>query len=124
MARNRRYQSAAIRFGPAVKAFFLCLVIGGSGVGYVWQKNQIYELGQEIRKRELRLNELDKQNEKLKKQLAMMHSPQFLEARIQELKLGLVRPALSQIVQLPEPVPETGPAVQRQIAQQTRPPPR
>ena len=53
MARNRKYQSAAIRFGPTLKALLLCLLIGGSGVGYVWQKDQIYQLGQQIRKREL-----------------------------------------------------------------------
>jgi hypothetical protein len=41
MAKNRKYQSAAVRFGPALKAFLLCAVIGGSGVGYVWQKSQI-----------------------------------------------------------------------------------
>ena len=75
MARNRKYQSAAIRFGPALKAFLLCLLIGGSGVGYVWQKDQIYELGQQIKKRELRLAELEDQNEKLRKQLATMRSP-------------------------------------------------
>ena len=45
MARNRKYQSAAIRFGPALKALLLCLLIGGSGVGYVWQKDQIIRLG-------------------------------------------------------------------------------
>ena len=87
MARNRKYQSAAIRFGPAVKAFLLCVLIGGSGVGYVWQKSQINELGQQIRKRELRLTELEEQNKKLKNQLAMMRSQQFLEVRIKELNL-------------------------------------
>ena len=70
MARNRKYQSAAIRFGPALKAFLLCLLIGGSGVGYVWQKDQISQLGQQIKKRELQLAELGNQNEKLRKQLA------------------------------------------------------
>ncbi len=71
MARNRKYQSAAIRFGPALKAFLLCLLIGGSGVGYVWQKDQISQLGQQIKKRELRLAELEHQNEKLRKQLGV-----------------------------------------------------
>ena len=75
MARNRKYQSAAIRFGPALKAFLLCLLIGGSGVGYVWQKDQISQLGQQIKKRELRLADLENQNEKLRKQLATMRSP-------------------------------------------------
>ncbi len=122
MARNRKYQSAAIRFGPAIKAFLLCVLIGGSGVGYVWQKSQISELGQQIRRRELRLGELQGQNEKLKKQLAVMRSPQFLEDRIRELNLGLVVPQPSQICRLVEPAPEP---VRRdgesQYAQQTPP---
>ena len=38
MAKNRKNQAAAIRFGPALKASFFVLLIGGSAVGYVWQK--------------------------------------------------------------------------------------
>ena len=120
MARNRKYQSAAIRFGPAIKAFLLCVLIGGSGVGYVWQKSQISELGQQIRRRELRLGELQEQNEKLKKQLAVMRSPQFLEDRIRELNLGLVRAEPAQICRLTEPAPEPARRDgERQFAQQT-----
>jgi hypothetical protein len=103
MARNRKYQTAANRFGPALKAFLLCLLIGGSGVGYVWQKDQISQLGQQIRKRELRLGELTYQSEKLRKQLGTMRSPPFLERRIQELGLGLVAPQPAQVWRLPEP---------------------
>jgi hypothetical protein len=103
MARNRKYQSAAIRFGPALKAFLVCLLIGGSGVGYVWQKDQISQLGQQIRKRELRLADLEDQNEKLRKQLGWMRSPRFLERRIQELGLGLVPPEQTQVWRLTEP---------------------
>ena len=103
MARNRKYQSAAIRFGPAVKAFLLCLLIGGSVVGYVWQKDQISQLGQQIKKRELHLRDLAYQNEKLDKQLATMRTPLFLEMRIRDLKLGLVRPEQAQVWRLPEP---------------------
>ena len=121
MSRNRKYQSAAIRFGPVLKAFLLCLLIGGSGIGYVWQKNQIYELGQQIRKREQRLAALQDQNDKLRKQLAMMCSPGYLEARIKELNLGLVPPDPSQIWRLAEPEPDTriSPAVRQYAAQQT-----
>jgi hypothetical protein len=103
MARNRKYQSAAIRFGPALKAFLLCLLIGGSGVGYVWQKDQISQLGQQIKKRELRLVELGNQNEKWRKQLAAMRSPGPLERRIEELGLGLVSPQPAQVWRLTEP---------------------
>ena len=52
MAKNRKHQSAAIRFGPALKAFLLCVLIGGSAVGYVWQKSQIEQLGDQIKQRE------------------------------------------------------------------------
>jgi hypothetical protein len=82
MARNRKYQSAAIRFGPALKAFLLCLLIGGSGVGYVWQKDQISQLG---------------------KQIGTMRSPRYLERRIQELGLGLAAPQQTQVWRLTEP---------------------
>ena len=115
MARNRKHQSAAIRFGPALKAFLLCLLIGGSGVGYVWQKNQIYDLGQQIRKREIHLKDLEDQNDKLRRQLAFMRSPPFLEARVKELNLGLVPPDPSQVWYLSEPAPESG-KMERQLA--------
>ena len=117
MARNRRYQSAAIRLGPALKALVLCLLIGGSGVGYVWQKDQIYRLGRQIKQREVRLSELANQNDKLAKQLGIMQSPPVLELRIKELNLGLVPPEQAQIWQLPEPSREpSAPATDRQYA--------
>lgn len=117
MARNRKSQSAAIRFGPALKAVVLCLLIGGSGIGYVWQKEQIIRLGQQITKREIRLNGLEEQNEKLRKQLATMRSPRSLEMRIQELNLGLVPPQPTQVWRLPEPSAEPfRPATERQFA--------
>jgi len=103
MARNRKYQTAAVRFGPALKATLLCLLIGGSGVGYVWHKNELYRLGQQIKRREQRLDVLEYQNEKLRKQLATMRSPQYLEGRIKELNLGLAQPQPAQVWRLPEP---------------------
>ena len=103
MARNRRYQSAAIRFGPALKAFLLCLLIGGSGVGYVWQKDQIAQLGRQIDRREVRLRGLVRYNEELKKQLGSMRSPPYLQWRIQQLGLGLVPPQPTQVLRLTEP---------------------
>ena len=104
MSRNRKYRSAAIRFGPALKAFLLCLVIGGSGVGFVWQKNQILELGRQIKQREQRLSGLEQQGEKLKKQLATMQTVQALEDSIKKLNLGMGQPSMSQRWQLAEPM--------------------
>jgi len=80
-------------------------------VGYVWQKNQIYELGKQIKQRELRLASLEDQKEKLNKQLATMRSPSFLENRIKELNLGLTQPQPSQVWRLKEPprdLPKSG----------------
>src|SRR5258706_14770552 len=82
MAKNRKTQSAAIRFGPALKALFLCLLIAGSAVGYVWQKSQIYQLGLQIKTCESRLNQLRGDNQKLGDQLAMLRSPVMLDQRV------------------------------------------
>jgi hypothetical protein len=103
MARNRKNQSAAIRFGPALKACLACLLIVICCVGYVWQKRQIYELARQIKMREVRLAELRDQNDKLKKQLAVLLSPEKLDQRVQELKLGLAQPRPEAIWRLPEP---------------------
>jgi len=123
MAKNRKYQTAAVRFGPALKAFLLCAVIGGSGVGYVWQKGQIDELGRQIKGRETRLTELRRQTKKLRDRLAMLRSPGPLEQRVRELKLGLSLMQPGQVCCLPEPPAppqggtETG---QRFVGQPTR----
>jgi hypothetical protein len=104
MAKNRKNQSAAIRFGPALKASFLCLLIGGSAVGYVWQKNEIYRLGQQIRQRETRLTQLTRDDQRQSDQLAILHSPVMLDQRARELKLGLGPAQPSQIVRLGESI--------------------
>jgi hypothetical protein len=103
MARNRKAQSAAIRFGPAVKAFLLCLLIGGSGVGFVWQKDQVARLGKQIGEREKKLKGLRSQNQDLNDTLSRLGSQKSLEGKIQEWKLGLAQPQPSQIWRLPEP---------------------
>ena len=114
MAKNRKYQAASVRFGPALKAFILCALIGGSGVGYVWQKSQINDLGRQITARETLLEELKDQNKKARGQLAVLRSPIMLKKRIEELKLGLVEPQQTQIWRLPEPaaLPDAGDGAQ------------
>src|ERR1041384_5758786 len=102
MAKNRKTQSAAVRFGPAVKAFLLCLFIGGSGIGYVWQKNQVHALGHQIKERANLLRELHRRNQVRATQLAALCGPSALEARIRQMNLGLTFPPLSQIVRLTE----------------------
>lgn len=104
MAKNRRNISAAVRFGPAIKALLVCSILVGAGVGYVWQKKQIHDLGQQIGERQTRLRKLQDQNGKLKIQVATLSSQTALMLRIQQMKLvGLGPPQQSQIVRLPEP---------------------
>jgi cell division protein FtsB len=102
MAKNRKNQSAAIRFGPALKALFLCLIIAGSAVGYVWQKSQIYQLGKQIRQTESRLTQLARDNKKLEDQLGLLRSPVLLDQRVRDLKLGLVPVLPGNVFRLPE----------------------
>ena len=90
MAKNRKNQSAAIRFYPALKALFLCLLIAGLALGYVWQKSQIYQLGRQITACESRLMQIRDENQRLGDQLAILRSPVMLDQRVRELGLGLV----------------------------------
>ncbi|MDB6018906.1 MAG: hypothetical protein JWR19_3395 [Pedosphaera sp.] len=121
MARNRKNQSAAIRFGPALKAFLMCSGIVICCIGYVWQKQQIYELSRQMKSREVRVSLLREQNDKLRNQLGTMLMPQHLEERVRELKLGLVPPQPGQVWRLPEPqiVQSSPPREQQYAAEQT-----
>jgi hypothetical protein len=119
MPKNRKYQTAAVRFGPALKAFVLCALIGSAGVGYVWQKSQIEELARQIKTRELRLAELQFQNDKARVHLGRLRSPLVLEQRIRDLQLGLVKPLENQIWRLPEPEPAPDPDPATPIFQST-----
>ncbi|MES1180703.1 MAG: hypothetical protein ABUL66_02445 [Verrucomicrobiota bacterium] len=115
MAKNRKNQAAAIRFGPALKASFLCLLIGGSAVGYVWQKNEIYRLGRQISQREAELGKLQNDNKTLARQISILHSPLRLDQLAKEN--GLVPATPMQVVRLVEmPAPMDGNS-SRQFAQ-------
>ena len=105
MANNRRNQSGAVRFVPALKAVLLCTLIGGSCVGYVLQKNKIHELGQQIGARQVKIERLKKENQILADRYAAMQLPQRLAERVRDLKLGLVPPQRNQIVWISEPPP-------------------
>ena len=121
MAKNRKNQSAAIRFGPALKALCLCLLIAGSAVGYVWQKSQIYQLGQQIRQREIRLKRLQNDGQKLSDQLSILRSPAMLDRRVRELNLGLAPAQPMQVLRLAEPAvtPPGNKNLTRQLAERT-----
>jgi hypothetical protein len=102
MASNRRHQSGAVRFIPALKAVMLCTLIGGSCVGYVLQKNKIFDLGQQIGTRQMKLERLRKDNQDLANRLAALQRPTHLTQRVLDLKLDLARPSPHQMVWLTE----------------------
>ena len=103
MSNHRRSQSGAVRFVPALKAVLLCTLIGGFAVGYVMQKNTIFELGQQIGARQTRLEKLRKDNQDLASNLATLQRPMYLAQRVEKLKLGLVQPQPHQILWVNEP---------------------
>ena len=105
MSRNRKNHTSAVRFGPAFKAFAICLFLGSSGVGYVWQKEQINVLAEQIRQAEIRYEKLRRQNDRFARALAMLQSPNELEARIKKNEMGMVAPQPDQIIRLYEWTP-------------------
>ena len=99
---NRKKRGTTVRFGPALKAVLICLVTCSLGLGYVWQKQQINSLGQQIKENEITLEELKRENKRRGDNLAYLMSPQELDARLRELNLDLVVPKPEQIVVLQE----------------------
>jgi len=103
MARNRKNQSAVIRFVPALKALLLCTLLGASSVGYVLQKNKIFDLGRQIREREVDLDRLQRGNMLLQARLAELLSPPKLQDGLNQYLLDLKLPQPDQMIWLAEP---------------------
>src|ERR1700733_3047486 len=101
MARNKKNESA-LRPGPVLTALALCSLFVMLGVGYVWYKNQIDLLGHQIKERETRLADLERQNKMRRDQLATLSSPVALDARVKKLNLGLGPPDKSQVIWMVE----------------------
>jgi hypothetical protein len=116
MAKNKKNQSAAIRFGPALKASFLCLIIAGSAVGYVWQKSEIYQLGLQFKVCESHLKQLRKDNENMAGQVAMLRLPLMLDQRVRALGLGLAPAQPGNIMRLTETSPAENKFSTRRLA--------
>jgi hypothetical protein len=117
MAKNRKNQAAEIRFAPVLKVVLLCSLIGGSAIGYVWQKGQIDRLGRQISERETRLKQVKNDNKLLTDQIAFLRSPVMLDRRVKELNLGLAPEQPLQVVRLVDLPPAPNDDSQRQFAQ-------
>ena len=108
----RRSRSTALQPKTVFTSIMVCAAICLAGIGYVWAKTQVLSLGRDIKTRELRLEELRRDNDILQRSYAAMCSHEKLNARVRELNLGLVSPLPSQIVRLPI---ETNSIVQRRL---------
>lgn len=108
MGRNRKNGSATWLV-PGAKAALICLLLGGSAIGYVYQKNQLFELARQIQKSRQQLEALNESNAGLQRSLLTLHSTVYLENRVRELKLPLAPPAQNQILTIPEKPGSTGP---------------
>ena len=104
MAKNRKTQSGAVWIVPVFKAGLLCLLLGGSSVGYVLQKNQIFDLGQQINKREAVLEKIKRENKLRANQLSSLQLPAALAERVKAQKMVLISPPASAIIWLEEPI--------------------
>jgi cell division protein FtsB len=122
MAKNRKNQAAAIRFGPVLKVVLLCSVICGSAIGYVWQKGEIGRLERQFAERTKRFDQLKNDNIRLQNQISQLHSVGMIDLRVRELKLGLGPVQPQQMVLLMEPaapVPGGNKNNSRQFAQRS-----
>ena len=113
MGRNRKNGSATWLV-PGAKAALICLLLGGSAIGYVYQKNQLNDLGRQILKSEAELKGYQQSNAHLHRSLLTLHSPTYLVNQVQERKLPLAQPAQSQILTIVETPASAQPAPKSQ----------
>jgi len=93
-----------LRALPLVKGLLICTAVATVGFGYVWQKNSIYKLGDDIKFYEQQVEALGKKNDVLLDQVTRLKSPRVLEAKCKTWNLGLGVPKESQVVRVPDPV--------------------
>ncbi|HON08600.1 MAG TPA: hypothetical protein PLW02_10940 [Verrucomicrobiota bacterium] len=99
MRRNKRLKTNVWQKpGAIVFVFFIALL----GLGFVREKHSAQNLGREIELKERYLRELNQSNALLRKQIAFMKSPLSLQARAQELRLGLIQNQVNQTVRMYE----------------------
>ncbi len=98
--RNRQTQIPATTIAKVVA---LSLFLGGSGVGYVFQKGQIDGLARQVAANEEVLNELETRQQRLKLKLEESTSRAELELAGRYFKLPLAQPDRQHVLTLPEP---------------------
>jgi len=101
MARNKKNESG-FRPGPVLTALALLGLLVPPGIGYVWFKDQIDVLGDQVKKQEITLTELERANRARRDQLAILCLPDALDKQVKKMNLGLGPPAQAQVIRLTE----------------------
>ncbi len=98
-----RNRQTHIQAATIAKVVALSLFLGGSGVGYVFQKGQIDGLAKQIKANDEVLNELETRQQSLKLKLEKSTSRAQLELARRHFDLPLVQPDRRHVLTLPEP---------------------
>ncbi len=103
MAKNRKNQGGEFRAGPVVRAALLCIFLGGSAIGYVWQTQQVAKLGVERRQKETALARIESENALKRHQYDLQLQPRALEERVRTLRLPIGPHQPGQVIHVSEP---------------------
>jgi hypothetical protein len=89
------------------------------GIGYVWFKDQIDVLADQVKRKETALAALERENRVRRDQLAILCLPDALDKQVKKMNLGLVPPAQARVIRLTE-IPPNFPAAPATPAEQRR----
>jgi hypothetical protein len=95
--------SNAVKAATVAKVLALSLLLGGSGVGYVFQKDQIHGLMQQVKDNDQTIHELVTRQKQLKALLEESTTRARLELLGRHFQLGLQMPGPGRTVTLGEP---------------------
>ena len=98
MARNRKRESVVIRFGAVLQVVMFFLFVGGAGLGYVWQKKQIRQLGYLRQQKEQELKQLNETLWGLNSTRQKLMSSRHLQEAIRKYQLNLVPPRPEDVI--------------------------
>lgn len=98
-----RNRQTHVQAATIAKVVALSLFLGGSGVGYVFQKGQIRGLAKQVAANDEVLNELETRQRNLRIALEASTSRAQLELARRHFNLPLVQPDRQHVLTLPEP---------------------
>lgn len=93
----------AVRAGTIAKVVALSLFLGGSGVGYVFQKGQIDGLAEQRKRNELAIGKLEQNLTELKLKLEKVTSEEQLGRNLRKFRIQLTKPDPRGVITLNEP---------------------